>query len=317
VSSSILAQASGEGDIMESIWKQLSREIAAHVAEIGRSVVAVDGRSGHTSAGIVWRPDAVLTAAHTIRREEQIAIISESGKSVTARVAGRATGAGIALLKLDKQIDVPPARLAASAALSIGELVIAIARTRRGNIVASSGILGGLMGEWDVAGTRIDQFIRPDLTLYSGFSGGALISSDGGCVGMVTGGILRGKAITIPASTLTRVADELLAKGHLPAPYIGVAMQPVDIPESLQQLSSVNAPAGLLVMHVEPGGPADLAGILLGDIVVDLDGTPSGDPDDLHNILHTRGVNQQLQAGLIRGGKKIQLAVKVGERPLR
>ena len=302
---------------MESIWKQLSREIAERVSEAGRSVVAVDGRSRHTSAGIVWRADLVLTAAHTIRDDEGIGIISESGKTTTARVAGRASGAGIALLKLDQDIGAPPAQFDSSASLSVGELVVAIARTRRGNIVASSGVLSGLMGEWQVAGARIDQFIRPDVTLYPGFSGGALLGPDGKILGMVTGGLLRGKPITVPASTLIRTAEELLAKGHVARPYVGLTMQPVAIPESLRKRSSVNALAGLLVMHAETGGPADAAGVLLGDILVDLDGTSFGDLDDFQDLLRKRGVSQEVQAGFIRGGQKIQLPIKIGERPLR
>src|SRR5207302_3515908 len=116
-------------------------------AQAGRSIVAVDGRGGHTSAGIVWRPDLILTAAHSIRQEANIGIIWESGKLVRARVAGRASGAGLALLKLDQGIEAPAAGFGSTGASAVGELVVAIARTRRGNIVATSGILSGLMGE--------------------------------------------------------------------------------------------------------------------------------------------------------------------------
>jgi S1-C subfamily serine protease len=173
------------------------------------------------------------------------------------------------------------------------------------------------MGEWQVGGARIDQFIRPDITLYPGFSGGGLLGSDGRTLGMVTGGLLRGKPITIPASTLIRTAEELLAKGHVSRPYVGLTMQPVAIPESLRKRSSVDALAGLLVMHAETGGPADAAGVMLGDILVDLDGTPFGDLDDFQDLLRKRGVSQEIQAGFIRGGQKIQLPIKIGERPLR
>src|SRR5262249_47185366 len=155
--------------------------------------------------------------------------------------------------------------------LSVGELGIAIARTRRGNIVASSGIISGLMGEWQAARTRIDQFIRPDLNLYPGFSGGALLDSTGAVLGLNTSGLLRGKPITIPASTLLRIAEEMAATGHIAKPYIGLAMQPVQLNESLQNKAGVKNNAGLLVMHVEPAGPADQAGILLGDVLLEMD----------------------------------------------
>src|SRR5436853_357432 len=106
---------------MQSIWEQLSKEISERIAQAGRSIVAVDGRGGHTSAGIVWRPDLVLTAGHSIRQEGNIGIVWESGKLVRARVAGRASG--VALLKLDQEIETRPAEFGATNALRIGDLV--------------------------------------------------------------------------------------------------------------------------------------------------------------------------------------------------
>jgi S1-C subfamily serine protease len=251
-----------------------------------------------------------------VRRDTDIGVIGETGKLVRGRVAGRASGAGIALLKLDQEIRAVPAEFGTTSALRVGDWVVAVARTRRGNIVASSGIISGLMGEWRAPGTRIDQFIRPDLTLYSGFSGGALIGPEGKILGMATAGLLRGKTMAIPGSTLTRVAEELLASGHMTTPYVGLVMQPISIPESLQKQSGVKAAGGLLVMHSEPGGPADKSGTLIGDILVDLDGHPANDIEDLQDVLRQRGVNQEVKDGLIRGGKKTHLPIKNGGRPL-
>lgn len=302
---------------MQSTWQQLSKEISGAVAQAGRAVVAVDGRSGHTSSGILWRPHLVLTAAHAIRRDANISILTGSGDSVRATVAGRAPATDIAVLKLDQEIKTECADFGSTTSLAVGEVIVAIARTRRGNIVASSGILGGLMGEWRSGRTRIDQFIRPDITLYPGFSGGALIGAEGKILGMTTGGLLRGKPMTIPSSTLIRVAEELAAKGYVASPYIGLVMQPVHIPDLLKKQSGVNAEGGLLVMHVETGGPAETAGVLLGDILVDLDGRGFADVEDLQDVLRQRGINQDVKAALIRGGQKVELTIKIGERPLR
>src|SRR5688572_5076476 len=142
---------------MGTIWQEFSKEISAAVEQAGRSIVAVDGRSGHTSSGIVWRPDSILTAAHTIRHESNIGVVLGPGRSVQARLAGKDRGTDIALLKLDQEIAAPPASFGATTSLSVGEFTVAVARTRRGNIVASSGIISGLMGEWHFARTRIDQ----------------------------------------------------------------------------------------------------------------------------------------------------------------
>ena len=133
---------------MQSTWQQLSKEISESVARAGRVVVAVDGGTGHTSSGILWRSDLVLTAAHTIRQNADIHIIPRPGYSVRAQLAGRGPGADVALLRTNQEIGRDYAEFGDTASLAVGEIVVAIARTRRGNLVASSGILSGLMGEW-------------------------------------------------------------------------------------------------------------------------------------------------------------------------
>jgi S1-C subfamily serine protease len=302
---------------MGTTWQEFSKEISQAVDDAGRSIVAVDGRSGHTSSGVIWRAGFVLTAAHSIRHETNIAVIPATGTSVQARLVGKDRGTDIALLKLDQQIEAPPAQFGSTTSLSIGELVIAVARTRRGNIVASSGIISGLMGEWQVARTRIDQFIRPDLNLYPGFSGGALIGAGHGVLGLNTTGLLRGKPITIPSSTLARIAEEMETKGHVAQPYIGIVMQPVQLPESLQKRAEVSAAAGLLVMHVEAGSPADVAGVILGDVLIDMDGRSFDDLEDVHMTLREKGGGKDVHAGVIRAGQRAEITIRIGERPLR
>src|SRR5215471_3544995 len=131
---------------MGAMWQQVSKEISEVVDRIGKSIVAIDGRSGHTSSGIIWRADFILTAAHAIRQEGNIAVILGPNQSVQARLAARDRGTDIALLKVDGEIAAQPAQLGNTTSLSVGELTVAIARTRRGNIVASTGIISGLMG---------------------------------------------------------------------------------------------------------------------------------------------------------------------------
>ena len=173
------------------------------------------------------------------------------------------------------------------------------------------------MGEWRIHRTRMDQFIRPDLDLYPGFSGGALVGADGKLLGMNSSGLLTEKACYgCPSSTLSRIADEIASKGHVAHfSYIGLMMQPVQIPASLQKSIAAPVAVGLLVMHVEPGHPADIAGVLLGDILLEIDGTSFDDLDDVHEILDHKGAGHEVQATLIRGGQKNQTAIKIGTRP--
>jgi S1-C subfamily serine protease len=299
---------------MPSTWQEFSKELTEAIAQIGKSIVAVDGRSGHTSSGIVWRSDSIVTAAHTIRHETGIRIVLEPGQVIGARLLGRDRGSDIAVLKLETEIAAPPVDFASSTSLAVGDFTVAVARTRRGNIVASTGVISGLMGEWQARRTRIDQFIRPDLNLYPGFSGGALVGPGGKVIGLNTLGLLRDKPITIPSSTLTRIAEEIASKGHLTRAYIGLAMQPVQIPESLQKRAGVSERLGLLVMHVEPGGPADNGGTLLGDVLVSIDGNAFDDLDDVHQLLDRKGVDHEIRATLIRGGSKIEIGIKLGAR---
>jgi S1-C subfamily serine protease len=301
---------------MAGTWSELSKEISQAVEQVGPSIVAVAGHSGHTSSGILWRDDSIFTAAHTVRSETNIRVITGPGRSITARLSGRDRGTDLAILKLDEKIENPPAQFGNTSSLSVGELTVAVARTRRGNIVASSGIIGGLMGEWQVARTRIDRFIRPDLNLYPGFSGGALVGAGGNILGLNTSGLIHGKFITVPSSTLTRIAEEIAAKGHVAQPYIGLVMQPVEIPEPLQKKAGVETSAGLLVMHVESGGPADTAGALLGDILIDIDGRTFEDLEDVQEELRRKGAGQEIQARIIRGGQSAQIPIRVGERPV-
>lgn len=301
---------------MSGTWQQLSQEVTSAINKAGNSIVAVDARSGHTSSGIVWRTDLILTAAHAVRRDATIGVIVGPGRSIPAKLAGRDRGSDVAVLRLDGEIEAQPAQFGSTTSLAVGDFTVAVARTRRGNIVASAGIVSGLMGEWQIGRSRIDQYIRPDLTLYPGFSGGALVGVDGSLLGLNTSGLLRGKPITIPSSTLLRIAEEIAASGHVARPYIGLVMQPIEIPQSLQQSSGLTSVSGLLGMHIEPGGPADAAGVLLGDILVELDGKTFERLDDLQDAIAGKKAGDSVQAVLIRGGQRVTTTIKIGTRPL-
>lgn len=300
-----------------SIWSKLSQEIEEAAARAGNSVVAVQSEHRHASSGVVWRPDIVVTADHTLRRNSEVAVILDGGALLTASIAGRDPTTDLAVLKLPTSCDLPLAVTAEAADIRVGRIVVAVARSRRGNLVASSGILSGVMGAWRTwHGAEVDRFIRPDLTMYSGFSGGALVDSSGRVLGINTTGLRRGSCITVPSATVNRVVDELLAKGHIARPFLGLAMQPVQIPESLQSKLNLTNPAGLLVVQVEPNGPAEQAGLLVGDIIVGLGG---GSPEklfELRQYLHGKQVGDKFDLSILRGGARANVVVSVGERPV-
>lgn len=302
---------------MSSVLETLSNDFAAAAAAAGPSVVAIYGRRWMPSSGIQWRKGVVVTADHTIRRDEDIPLVAEGGKSIKASLAGRDPSTDLAILKFADGGSLPAPQFGDPTAVKLGHLVLALGRSRSSNLVASAGIIGGLSGEWQPRrGGRVDQHIRLSLELYPGFSGGPLVNAAGKVIGINTRGLARGRGVTIPLNTIHRVVDELLEKGHIARPYMGLAMQPVALPESLQKKASA-AKSALLVVHVEPSGPADKASILVGDVLVDLQGKPVADTEDIQQLLASAKVGDTVQLTLLRGGSAQKLSVTLADRAAR
>jgi serine protease DegQ len=296
--------------------ESLSNDLAAAAETVGPSVVAVHAQHRIPSSGVLWRKDVIVTVNHGIRRNEGISVLLGPDESVAATVAGRDSSTDLAILKLSPNGTLPVPQLADASSLKLANLVLALGRSWRGNLVASSGIVGGLSGEWrSWRGGKIDRQIRLDLELYPGFSGGPLVNAQGQVAGINTSGLARGRAVTIPASTVNRVVDELLEKGHIARPYLGLALQPVAVPEALRSKLKSQLTTGLVVIHVEPGGPADRAGMLLGDVLVELQGRSLEGMDSVQQILSSAKLSEKVPAIVLRGGSPLQLNVTLEDRP--
>jgi S1-C subfamily serine protease len=163
-------------------------------------------------------------------------------------------------------------------------------------------------------GGHIDRFIRPDITLYRGYSGGPLVNTKGEVVGMNTTGLRRGAPIAVPTSTVTRVVDELLAKGHIAQPYLGVALQAVSLPDDIIAKLKTEAHYGLLIVHLQNNGPAARAGLMLGDIVTEIAGKPIARLARLHGIFSEQRVGDLVTLSLVRSGEPKQISVTLGDR---
>ena len=293
---------------------KFSDELSTAAAQAGSSVVTVFARRRLPSSGILWRPGVIVTAYHTVQREEEISVFLPDGKRVPAQLAGSDPGTDLAVLKVESTETQLP-QFGDPTHLKLANLVIALGRTRAGNLVASSGIIGGIGGEtrtW--RGGRIDQSIRLDLNLYPGFSGGPLVSVEGKVLGVNTSGLGRGRAMTIPVVTVNRTVDELLKKGYIARPYLGVAMQPVRIPESERGKLKSSPAGGLIVLHVEGGSPADMAGIVLGDVIVELQGRPALEMGNIRGVLATSNIGDTVGVTILRAKEPKELAIKLAER---
>lgn len=293
----------------------LSNDLAGAVERAGSAVVAVNGRHRVPSSGIHWRQGIVVTADHTVERDEEITVTLPDGRSVAATLAGRDPGTDLAVLKLSG-VELPVAEIADDASLKVGHFVLALARPGEHGLSASAGVISVVGPAWRThRGGQIDRLVRLDLTLYPGFSGGALVDAQGRVAGILSSGLARSMGLAIPASTVNRAVDQLLTRGRIARGYLGIGFQPVVLPENLKSKLNLSSSGGLIVVTVQGGGPAEQAGVLIGDILVGLDGKPISDTDEVQAALDPERVGQPVSAQLIRGGESTTLTITVGERP--
>ena len=284
----------------------LSNELAGIVERAAPSVVAVHARQRFSSSGVFWRPGVIVTAEHTIRREEEITVTLPNGSSAAATLAGSDAGTDLAILKTESQGQAPPKLTAQPAP---GHLALAIGRSENSGVNATMGIVSALGPEWRTwRGGRLDRYIRLDLTMYPGSSGGLVVNTAGEAIGIATSALSRIAGVAIPASTVDRVVDELLARGRVRRGYLGVGLQPVELPGHHK---------GLIVLSLEPEGPAAKGGVLIGDVLVALGGKAVEDTDDIQQALEARGVGEAIETEVVRAGERRKLAVTIGERPRR
>lgn len=276
----------------------LSTGLTAAVEAASAYTLTVDARRKFPASGIAYAADLVLTADHVVTRDEDIRIGLPDGSSVPATLAGRDPGSDLALLRLGEK-SLTPAKTAKDP--KIGQLVLALGRPSAAGMQASFGIIsaiGGPARTW--RGGLLDQFLQTETVPYPGFSGGPLVNVDGRVLGLNTSGLTRGEALTIPVSVAWLIADSLAKHGTVKRGYLGVRTQPVD--------------AGLLVLWLEKDGPAEKGGLLVGDILTQINAHALKDADDLFTALTSDTVGQSTAVDVLRGGQPQTLHVTIGER---
>jgi len=299
---------------MSAVLQSLSIELADAVESAGRAVVAIHARRRIPASGVHWRPGVLVATHHTINREENITVTLPDGTTAPASLAGRDPSTDLAVLKLPGQ-SLPTASLRSDRPPTVGELVIALGRPGP-SVTASWGVVSRVDGPWRTwQGAEIDSLLRLDVAIYDGFSGGPLIDAGGRVLGVNTSGLARGVPVTIPVATVERVVTELLERGTIRRAYLGIGTQPVRVPESLARKLELESDVGLLIVSLESGGPADRDGLLLGDVLLELDGAGVSDPRDVLAKLGGDRVGKPLTARVIRGGEVKALQLTPGERP--
>ena len=298
------------GGVLES----LSNDLAGAVERAGQSIVAIHARRRIPASGIHWRPGIIVAAHHTIQREDDITVSLADGTTVAATLVGRDPTTDLAVLKVN-EAKVPVASLADDAAIRVGALVLALGRP--GNAVtASLGVISTVGGEWRTwHGGTIDRFVRLDISIYDGFSGGPLVDASGRVLGVNTSGLSRGAALAIPVATVNRVVDQLVKTGRVARGYLGLGMQAVRLPAPLVERLSLPNDLGLMVVSAEPGGPGDAAGILIGDVLIAIADKPVGDPAEVLSLLGGDQIGKALSTRIIRAGEPKNVSITIGERP--
>ncbi len=291
---------------MPATLSAFSDQLADAVARAAGSVVSVHARPRLPSTGVHWRDGVVVTTDGTVRRDQDITVTLPDGRKIPAQLAGRDPGTDLAVLRIAAGA-LPVATLGDPAALKAGHLVLALGRTGDAGPRAAFGAVSAVGGKWRCwKGGEIDLWIQSDLTVYPGLGGGPLVSPDAEVLGINSGGLSRPMATTIPVSTVERVLGQILAKGYVARGWIGAAMQPVRIADDR---------VGLLVLSVESGAPAELAGLMVGDVIVSVAGNPVTRTDDVLGMLAGDVVGKVLTIELVRGGKPERVDLLVGERP--
>jgi S1-C subfamily serine protease len=259
------------------------------------------------------RPGVVVTADHAIRVEQEIRVVWADGHVSPAALVARDAGTDLAVLRVE-DASRPVTPLGERPDLRIGHLVLAMGYGPR----VSLGVVSTVGGAWRTwRGGEVDQFVRLDLTLYPGFSGGPLLDASGRVAGIVTSGLARDVEMAVPLATVARVVDQLLSGGRVRRAYLGVGLQPVTLPEATVTASPGAGGRALIVVRVEPEGPAAQAGLILGDVLTALDGAPLREPDDVQVAVAGRAVGSTVRISLLRAGAPLEIPVTLGERPPR
>ncbi len=285
---------------MSNALTGLSDALADAVSSSGVGVLRVEGRDRVPASGIIWSADGlVITAHHVLERDENISVGMPQGESLPATLVGRDPTTDLAVLRIDAS-SLLTLQWVQPDSLQVGHLALALARPGN-NVQATMGIIGALGSSWRThPGGVVDRYIQADLVMPPGFSGGPTVAADGNVVGLTTSALLRGISLALPVNTVKRVGGALLAHGRILRAYIGVGSQPARLPDALAD--QLGQSTGLLVVSVEPDGPAAKGGLFLGDNLVTIDGRPLKQLDDLLESLDADKIDRAISVRVVRGG---------------
>ena len=304
----------GSGSGAVSALSELSSQLAAAVQSAGNSIVSIHARRRIPSSGIIWRDGVIVSASHTVRSDGEIAVTLPNGESVKATIAGRDSATDLIVLRVKGNAAVRAAPRAEVSALRVGSLVLAVGRPGR-DVSASFGIISAVGEGWRTwQGARIDRVLRLDLAVYDGFSGGPLVDAGGGVLAINNSALARGTPLALPAPAVDKVVDELLERGHVRRPFIGIAVQPVALSAALTKQHQLSGDRGLLIVSIADNSPADKGGLLIGDVLLEAGGQQLARPDDLLDALSGTAHGGAVNLKVLRGGAIKTISISPSDR---
>jgi S1-C subfamily serine protease len=275
------------------------------------AVVQVMG-ARRPATGVIHGPDTIVTTARAIGREDGLRIRVGDSEPAPAALVGWDPSTGIAVLRSENALT-PPAPAAARAEPRPGEIVLAIARSWSGAVTVSAGVVAVVGGPLRTGRrAQIARVIRVSAPMHDGFAGGAVYDMSGTLTGIATASPIRGFGIAIPAAIAWEAADRIVRGGTPRRGFLGLAVQPTALTPAPRGSGGERA---LLVVGVTPDSPAAAAGLIVGDILLELDGHTTGSPDDLLDLLAGDRVGKTVRMRTLRGGSPRDVPVTIGERP--
>jgi len=294
-----------------NLLSTFSNQMADAVERVAPALVLVSGRQGRAASGVVYAQDLVLTADHVLEREEDLSIQTHDNRTLPAQFAGRDLATDLAVLRV-ANLGLQAAA-AASEPARVGQLVLAVGRSENEGPMASVGIVSAVGGPLRMArGATLERYIRTDAIPYPGFSGGPLINTQGEVLGITTTGLVNSATLAIPTAIAWGIAETLAQQGFIKRGYLGISSQLVQLPEA--QRAGKTQEHGLLIVQVDENSPAQKGGLILGDILIELDGQALKDAEDLRALLTGDRVDKTIPLEVIRGGKLQTLQVTIGQR---
>jgi serine protease Do len=291
-----------------------SNELASAAERAAPSIVAVHGRRGIGSSGIVWRDNLIVTSSEGVRAEEGIKLLLPDGGTASGRLRGRDSGTDLAVIETEAD-GLHPLQFS-TAAPKVGQLALAVGRTSNTGPIASFGIVSGVSGEWKTwRGGTLDPFVRLDISVYPTQSGGAGVDAAGHLIGLISTGLSRSSVFAITGATIDRVAKQLIEHGHISHGFLGIALQPVTLPKDGKE--KLEQETGIILLGIEPEGPAAAAGLILGDVLLTAAGQSLAAPELLAEFLQRTPPGQTVTFQVLRAGVVQDMNVRIGERPKR